>query len=175
MATFRDDDAGFSLPELLVSMLVLSVVIGVATQLLIQSVNGQRTTWNRTQMHSSVRGAIELLQQEVGQAGLVSLPGPVTLSGAVATGVQTIGVSSTAGMFIGEQLLIDTGATQETVAITAIDTTGDLITGTFAQVHAAGAPVSVLGGFSHGIVPPSSVHRPPTSRKSAPCSNCSGM
>ena len=50
----RDSDAGFSLPELLVSMLVLSVVIGVAAQFLVQSVNGQRTTWNRTQMHSSV-------------------------------------------------------------------------------------------------------------------------
>lgn len=155
MAALRDDDDGFSLPELLVSMLVLSVVIGIATQLLLQSVNGQRTTWNRTQMHSSVRGAIELLQQEVGQAGLVALPGPVTLASAVATGVQTIGVSSTAGMFVGEQLLIDTGGSQETVAITAIDTTSHLITGSFVQVHAAGAPVAVVGGFSHGIVPPS--------------------
>lgn len=154
MATLRDDD-GFSLPELLVSTLVLSVVIGIAMQLLLQTVNGQRTTWNRTQMHSSVRGAIELLQQEVGQAGLVTLPGPVTLSAAVATGVQTIAVSSTAGMFIGEQLLIDTGASQETVAITALDTNSHQITGTFAQVHAAGAPVAVVGGFSTGIVPPS--------------------
>lgn len=151
----RDSDAGFSLPELLVSMLVLSVVIGVAAQFLVQSVNGQRTTWNRTQMHSSVRGAIELLQQEVGQAGLVTLPGPVTLASAVATGVQTIGVSSTSGMFVGEQLLIDTGGLQETVAITAVDATNHQITGTFAQIHAAGAPVAVVGGFAHGIVPPS--------------------
>lgn len=155
MATLRDDDAGFSLPELLVSMLVLSVVIGIATQLLLQSVNGQRTTWNRTQMHSSVRGAIELLQQEVGQAGLIALPGPVTLSSAVATGVQTIGVSSAAGMFVGELLLIDTGGLQETVALTAVDTSSNLITGAFTQAHAAGAPVAVVGGFSHGIVPPS--------------------
>lgn len=157
MTALRDDD-GFSLPELLVSLLVLSVVIGIATQLLLQSVNGQRTTWNRTQMHSSVRGAIELLQQEVGQAGLVALPGPVTLSSAVATGVQTIGVSSTAGMFVGEQLLIDTGGSQETVAITALDTSSHQITGTFAQVHAAGAPVAVVGGFSTGIVPPSFIN-----------------
>jgi len=155
MATARDHDAGFSLPELLVSMVVLSLVIGVAAQFLLQSVNGQRTSWNRTQMHSSVRGAIELLQQEVGQAGLVALPGEVTLASAVATGVQTIGVSSTAGMFIGEQLLIDTGASQETVAITAIDSNSHQITGTFVQTHAAGAPVAVVGGFAHGIVPPS--------------------
>jgi len=74
-------DAGFSLPELLVSLLVLSVIVTVVTQLTMQMSNGQRTMWNRTQMHSSVRGAIALLQQEVGQAGLVALPGPVMVPG----------------------------------------------------------------------------------------------
>ena len=29
----------------------------------------QKTIWNRTEMHSGIRGATELLQQEVGQAG----------------------------------------------------------------------------------------------------------
>lgn len=147
-------DAGFSFPELLVSMLVLSVVVGITAQLLLLSVNGQRTMWNRTQMHSSVRGAIELLQQEVGQAGLVTLPGVVTLTGDVAIGAQTVSVSSTAGMFVGEQLLIDTGAVQETVTITALDAGGSQVTATFAQAHLSGAPVSVAGGFAHGIVPP---------------------
>ena len=71
-------DSGFSLPELLVSLLVLSVIVGTVTQLSMTMSNGQRTMWNRTQMHSSVRGAISLLQQEVGQAGLVALPGTVT-------------------------------------------------------------------------------------------------
>ncbi len=146
---------GFSLPELLVSIMVLSVVVGITAQLLLQTVNGQQTMWNRTQMHSSVRGAIELLQQEVGQAGLVTLPGPVTLTGAVAIGAQVVAVSSTAGMFVGEQLLIDTGAIQETVTVTALDAGANQITATFAQAHAAGAQVSVAGGFAHGIVPPS--------------------
>lgn len=147
-------EAGFSLPELLVSMLVLSVIIGTATQLLLLTINGQRTMWNRTQMHSSVRGAIELLQQEVGQAGLVSLPGPVTLGAAAVVGAQTIAVSSTAGMFVGEQLLIDTGASQETVTVTALDTNANTITATFAQAHVAGVPITVAGGFAQGIVPP---------------------
>ena len=35
----------------------------------------QTTIWNRTEMHSGIRGATELLQQEVGQAGRVSVPG----------------------------------------------------------------------------------------------------
>lgn len=155
MRTKVTSDAGFSLPELLVSIMVLSVVVGITAQLLLQTVNGQQTMWNRTQMHSSVRGAIELLQQEVGQAGLVTLPGPVTLGADVAIGAQVVAVSSTAGMFVGEQLLIDTGAVQETVTVTALDAGASTITANFSQVHVTGAPVSVAGGFAHGIVPPS--------------------
>jgi len=150
----RDD--GFTLPELLVSVLILGVIIGTTTQLLLVTVNGQRTTWNRTQMHSSVRGAIELLQQEVGQAGLVTLPGPVTLAGDVVVGTQTVALSSTDGMFVGEQLIINTGVSLETVRITALN--GVHITATFRHAHTAGAPVSTAGGFAHGIVPPDFVN-----------------
>ena len=145
-------DSGFSLPELLVSLLVLSVIVGVVTQLSMQMSNGQRTMWNRTQMHSSVRGAIALLQQEVGQAGLIALPAPVTLSGAVVFGVNTVAVSSTAGMFVGEKLAVGTGSTQETVVVTALTST--TFTGYFALPHAAGTPVVALGGFAQGIIPP---------------------
>lgn len=147
-------DSGFTLPEVLVSILVLTVIIGMATQLLLVTVNGQRTMWNRTQMHSSVRGAIELLQQEVGQAGLVSLPAPVALSAAVLTGTQTVAVNSTAGLFVGERVTIDSGLLLETVTITAIDAINNTITGSFTQAHAAGARVAAVGGFAHGIVPP---------------------
>ena len=145
-------DSGFSLPELLVSLLVLSVIVGTVTQFSMQMSHGQRTMWNRTQMHSSVRGAIALLQQEVGQAGLVVLPAPVTLSAAVAFGVNTVSVSSTAGMFLNEKLVVGTGANKETVVLT--DFTSTTITGYFAQPHAAGTPVTVLGGFAQGIIPP---------------------
>ena len=102
---------------MLVSLLVLSVIIGTVTQLSMTMSNGQRTMWNRTQMHSSVRGAIALLQQEVGQAGLVALPAPVTLSSAVAVGTQTVTVSSAAGIFVGEKLVIGTGLPLETVVV----------------------------------------------------------
>jgi prepilin-type N-terminal cleavage/methylation domain-containing protein len=148
-------DAGFSLPELLVSLLVLSVIIGTVTQLSMTMSNGQRTMWNRTQMHSSVRGAIALLQQEVGQAGLIALPAPVTLTSAAAIGAQTVSVSSAAGMFVGEKLVIGTGFLLETVTVTALNTTTNQITATFTKTHAAGEAVAVLGGFAQGIIPPS--------------------
>ena len=153
---FQRGDSGFSLPELLVSLLVLSVIVGTVTQLSMQMSNGQRTMWNRTQMHSSVRGAIALLQQEVGQAGLIALPAPVTLSGAVVFGNNTVAVSSTAGMFVGEKLAVDTGSSQETVVLTAVTST--TVSAYFARAHAAGAPVAALGGFAQGIVPPNMTH-----------------
>lgn len=147
-------DAGFTLAELLVSTMVLAVVLSVVTQLLLSTANGQRTMWNRTQMHSGVRGAIELLQQEVGQAGLVALPGTVTLGADVLAGTQTVAVSSAAGMFVGAQITIGTGEQQETVSLTAVDVAGDQMTAAFARAHLAGEAVDMAGGFAQGIVPP---------------------
>ena len=68
-------ESGFSLPELLVATLLMLVISGIVTQALLQITQSQTTIWNRTEMHSGIRGATELLQQEVGQAGRVSLPG----------------------------------------------------------------------------------------------------
>ena len=150
----RRRQRGFSLMEVLVSTAVLVIVSGIVMGGMVQMTKTQGTISNRTEMHSAVRSATELLQQEVGQAGKVSLPAPVTLSGAVtATGSLTVGVSSTAGMFTGENLVIDTGANQETVTATNVNTTGNQITALFSTTHLIGVPVAVQGGFGSGIVP----------------------
>jgi prepilin-type N-terminal cleavage/methylation domain-containing protein len=146
-------DSGFSLPELLISLLVLSVIVGTVTQMSMQMSNSQRTMWNRTQMHSSVRGAIALLQQEVGQAGLITLPAPVTFTGTVTAFSTTVAsVTSSAGMFYGEKLVVGTGATQETVEVAAVGS--NTFTSVFTRSHDVGEPVRVLGGFAQGIIPP---------------------
>ena len=146
---------GFSLLEMMVTLAILLSVSGIVMSVLMQMMLTQGTVSNRTEMHSSVRSATEVLQQEIGQAGRVSLPGPVNLSGAVATtGVPTVvGVSSAAGMFNGEQLVIDTGANQETVTVTTVSSETNLITAIFNNTHASGVPVSVAGAFASGIVP----------------------
>jgi prepilin-type N-terminal cleavage/methylation domain-containing protein len=156
-------DAGFSLVELLVSMILVLIVFGGVTTALNKMANSQRSIWNRTELHSGVRGATELLQQEVGQAGRVTLPALVTLTtstntmGSTNPVVQTAGVSATDGMFLGEQLVIDAGDKLETVTITALDTSAHTITGSFVgnTIHNIGAPVTAQGGFSTGIVAPS--------------------
>ena len=147
-------EAGFSLPELLVATTILLIVSSVVTAALVQMSNSQKTIWNRTEMASAVRGATELLQQEVGQAGSIALPGSVTLTGAAAgTGSAAVSVSSVTGMFVGELLTIDAGSSQETIAVTALNSGTSQLTAVFTTAHAAGDTVAVFGGFPSGIVP----------------------
>jgi prepilin-type N-terminal cleavage/methylation domain-containing protein len=150
----RASERGFSILELLIAVTILLLISGAVASGLLSITNSQKTIWNRTEMHSSIRGATELLQQEVGQAGLIALPAAVTLTGAAAIGNQTVGLSSVTGIFQNELLTIDTGNNQETVTVTAVNAAGNTITATFGVAHAAGAPVTVLGGFVSGIVPP---------------------
>lgn len=75
--------SGFSLIELIVAMGVLLAVSSIVTNALLQMTQAQTTIWNRTEMHSGIRGATELMQQEVGQAGRIAFPGTVTLSQAI--------------------------------------------------------------------------------------------
>ena len=166
-------EAGFSMVELLIAMGLLLTVSSIVASALMQMSNLQQTIWNRTEMHSGVRGAAELLQQEVGQAGSVGLPGTdstgvcaVCLAGAVlAPGAQTVSINqkingvtaaSVSGMFPGEQLVVDAGPNRETVTLTPPVNQGtNQITAVFATAHAAGAAVATTGGFASGIVPPS--------------------
>src|SRR5579862_1257638 len=119
---------GFSLPELLIAVTILLIISSAVTQGLLQLTNSQTTISNRTEMHSGVRSATELLQQEVGQAGRVALPGSGTLSAAVAASAATVGVTfnptyspwSPSPFFIGEFVVVDGGSNAETVALTGV-------------------------------------------------------
>jgi prepilin-type N-terminal cleavage/methylation domain-containing protein len=152
MAATTRRDAGFSLPELLISVSIMLVLMGAVTSLLLKAAEQNRRVWNRTEMHSAVRGATELMQQEVGQAGLVALPAPVTLTAGVGTGSQTPTVTSSTGMFVGEQLVVGTGDQAETVTLTGV--AAGSMTATFSAAHGNGTSVQAIGGFPTGIVPP---------------------
>jgi Tfp pilus assembly protein PilV len=146
--------SGFSLLEMMISMVVLFGVTGVVMSGLLQTSHTEGTVQNRTEMHASVRSATELMQQEIGQAGRVALPAAVTLSAAVAAGVSVPAtLSSTTGMFANEYLVVDAGSNQETVQVSSIS--GSTITGAFRLAHASGVPVTVQGGFGTGVVPES--------------------
>jgi prepilin-type N-terminal cleavage/methylation domain-containing protein len=146
-------EGGFTLVELMVSMAVLLVISSIVVGSTMDMTRlGQKMT-NRSDMHSGVRNATALLQQEVGQAGRVSLPGPVALGGATGIGGFTVAVNDTAGMFIGERLIVGSGPEEETVTLTNVDFGADTITANFNIAHAAGSRVAATGGFSAGVVP----------------------
>ena len=149
-------ESGMSLVELMVSMTILMIVSGVVMSGIFGLTRINQTTSNRAEMHSGVRNATELIQQEVGQAGRLTLPANVTVTGAVGLSgaAQTVNVSSATSMFTGEKLVIGTGDLEETVTLTNVNPDTPSITGIFTKAHAAGESVTVRGGFSSGIVPP---------------------
>jgi prepilin-type N-terminal cleavage/methylation domain-containing protein len=149
----RDAEAGFTLVEVIISMGILLVVSAVVMSGVSNMSQLSMTMTNRSDMFAAIRNASALLQQEVGQAGRVSLPGNVTLTGAVAgPGVATVAVSSGADMFVGEWVDVGAGQAREVVRLTAVN--GNNITADFGQAHAAGAGLFATGGFSAGVVPP---------------------
>ena len=166
--------AGFTLLETLVALVVLLAVSGIVMAGMMQLMRTQGTIANRTEMHTSVRSATELLQQEIGQAGMVSLPvDPVTgltiplhMTTQVALPVpdvpwtQPVSLSSVANIFNGEQLVVDTGINQETVTVICGNPCTNPITATFNYNHTGGAPgnpVTAQGAFATGIVPPATI------------------
>jgi prepilin-type N-terminal cleavage/methylation domain-containing protein len=153
-------DQGFTLIEMMVAVLVLMVVSGTVIKGVMDMADLHTTLMNRSDMHAGVRNVTELLTQEVGQAGKISLPGTVTLAAPAVAGATVLTVSSTAargataGMFVGEQLLIDTGTNAETATISLINSASQVTVTALGLAHDAGDPVSAPGGFAAGVVPP---------------------
>lgn len=171
-----DRRRGFSLLELLIVVAILVTISAIILTVMFRMSTTQGSVANRTEMHSGVRSATEVLEQEIGQAGRTALPtsptAPATLSGAVPSSgaPQTVGItpSSAVGyMFIGEVLVVGPDSTiacpgtatapcapRETITLTGVDATGGTITAIFNDPHASGSPVIAQGVFPSGIVPP---------------------
>jgi type II secretory pathway pseudopilin PulG len=150
--------SGFTLIEMMTSLGIFMAVSAIVMSGMVQMVKTQGTVANRTEMHTSVRSATELLQQEIGQAGRISLPNsvmPVTMTGTITanlTTAQNATLSSTVNMFPNMLLDIDAGQNFEVVTATAVSPGN--ISAIFTKSHAAGATVQVSGAFGTGIVPP---------------------
>ena len=170
-ATAPRRHAGFTLLETLVSLIILLAVSGIVMTGMMQLMQTQGTIANRTEMHTSVRSATELLQQEIGQAGMVALPvnpatgltiplymvTPVVIPVPDVPWTQAVTLSSVAGVFNGEQLVVDAGVNQETVTVICGNPCTNPISATFNYNHTGGAPgnpVTAQGAFATGIVPP---------------------
>jgi prepilin-type N-terminal cleavage/methylation domain-containing protein len=154
-------EIGFSLLELMVSTAVLTVIAGAA----FGAMSYYQGTYQRTEltadMHDTTRSAIDLMAQEIGQAGLLS-SGSIQLTTLVATvtggtATQSVSLASTTGIFVGEKLLVGIGSSQELVAVSAVTSTS--VTSIFAQSHANGAVVNALGVFPQGVLSTSNANQ----------------
>ena len=142
---------GFSLFEAMVSIAILIVLSGAAMSGLLAYQKIYRSLDLKTDVLAGVRGASELMSQEIGQAGLLNYPG-TSLGAAVAASLspQEATLTSTAGIFVGEKLLVDAGVAQETITVTEVGST--TVTGIFQNSHDAGAPVNAAGVFPQGVL-----------------------
>jgi prepilin-type N-terminal cleavage/methylation domain-containing protein len=157
-----NSEKGFSLLEMLISVVILLIVSGAALYALTYYQRSYGSTQLRADMHMGVRAALELMAQEVNQAGLLPFGPPRQLSAAVSAcpspcstpppvQVTAGGVPNVSSIFVNEKLTIDTGSNQEDVTVTGVNTATSQITAVFTKAHPANAPVNAFGLFPQGI------------------------
>ncbi len=161
--------AGFSLLELLVSLAVFLVISGAVMSGMFSFQKGHRSQEIRVALEERTRAAVELMSQEIGQAGLPGsrvdtdgLQVPLTTLSAAITSPSTtnsMAVTPDAGGIVpGEILTVDNGlGVQETVQVTGIAGTTISINGTFQNAHAVGAAIWALGTYPGGVLYPSTL------------------
>src|SRR5260221_4661403 len=164
---------GFSMLEMMITLIILLGVTGIVMLAMMQMTNTQGSVANRTAMHSSVRSATELLQQEIGQAGKIALPtpangGPKKMVTAITTAQITdpligyngaVVLDKVGGVYNGMLLVVDSGDQEETVAVTNLVAATRTFTGTFYLTPVSGnVPVRAAGAFAHGNLLPSPWH-----------------
>jgi len=161
ISPLQPDERGFSLLELMASIAVLLVIAGGVFSAMSYYQRYYQRTQLTTDMHDDARSAIDLITQEVGQAGLLpSVASPTTtLNGAVVLSAlsQSVVLTSAANVFVGENLLVDVGANQEMVTVTAVSS--NTVTGIFLKSHITGAPVNTIGIFPQGVLSSSTANQ----------------
>jgi len=147
----KEESGGFSMLELVVSLTVLLVVAGTTLLALSYSQKEYSSQQSQADMHAGLRGTFELMSQEIGQAGSLGFATKTLTSNiSSSASAQNAPISSTAGIFVGEKLTVDTVGSQEIVTVTAIGT--NQITAIFSKGHTSGSVVVARGVFPQGVL-----------------------
>lgn len=155
------DERGFTIVEMIISVAVLMVISGLMFDAVFQMTRANEDQENRSEMYAGIRNATALLQQEVGQAGRLTFPAPVSLASSVAGSTSPVWVTvtpSATNMFVGARLSAGNGPNQEVVEVTGVNAGTRQIQAVFSLSHSAGARVAPAGGFAEGIVPTTTVN-----------------
>ncbi len=148
--------AGFSLIEILVTTVIIVLLMAVVSQFFDATQRRYRGNQLLAEVYQGQRSVLDSMTQQIGQAGLnPDFSPPTTLSAGV-TGsgtAQQVSVGSKKGMLQGNAVIVDTGAAQERVKMTAVSPSTQAFSGVFNLNHAVNAPViSDAQPFSTGIL-----------------------
>jgi prepilin-type N-terminal cleavage/methylation domain-containing protein len=183
--------AGFTLLELLVSVALMSTLCGAVVLCLGTAQKSYRRSEITNALNQQLRSALQLMTQDISQAGLTGTdysttttntaymsltgndnPTPLaTLTQSVNSSNTTATVSSTAGIFIGQTLLVGVGANQESIYISGVNASTSTITTVFGNgtgpqgsstTHSIGDPLYPNGVFGDGVVPTNEAVGPST-------------
>ncbi len=148
------NEAGFSMTELLVAILILIPAMGAAVSMFSIGTRQQSNEQGSLDVNQEARAGLEMMTREISQAGArrevtTTLTQPVNSS----ISVQQVNVGTTAGMIVGDFVDIDGGADWESVQITALTATS--ISGVFTLPHQNNRPVNLNPmPFASGVLPP---------------------
>jgi len=147
---------GFSLPELLISILIFLPIVATTFSLFSVSMGEHGSEQSSSEMTQEARSALEMMTQEISQAGGAHQDVGTTTSADV-TGsatAQSISLASSNGFTVGDYVDIDLGnANHELIQITNVGTNS--ITGIFRLAHLNGTPVRLYPyPYLSGIIPP---------------------
>jgi type II secretory pathway pseudopilin PulG len=151
----RNDRAdGFSLIELMISILILMPIMGAAMSLFSVGVQQQASEQSSIEATQEARTGFELMTTEIAQAGSHGDRSAVlSMNVPASTAVQTVTVSSTTGITAGDFVDVDTGANHEIVEITGVTST--TLSGIFRTAHVQNKPVRLFAlPYLTGVVPP---------------------
>src|SRR5262249_32534488 len=145
---------GFSLTELLISLLVLLSVSSAAFSLFSVATGQHNTERSAAEMNQEARSALETIMMEVSQAGshadfTTTASAPILAQ----VNAQAVPVASSTGFPVGDYIDIDPGLNNETVQVTAVGTNS--VSAVFRIAHATGVPVVLFAQpYLTGVVPP---------------------
>lgn len=138
----RPLSAGFSLLELMASVVIIGIVMGGVFTFLYQSQKRFQGNTVITESNQAARAGLEVMAQEIGEAGFnPQYTSSITSSAAVTAGAspQCITLSSISGVNPGDWVSVDSGAAYEQVQVLATSSgalSGETACGSANQVKA---------------------------------------
>jgi Tfp pilus assembly protein PilV len=148
--------AGYSLTEMLIAIIILIPVMGAAVSLFKTGANQHSSEQRSIDANQEARSALETMTMEIAQAGSHGDRFTATTAAISPSSVaQTVTLNSAEGILAGDWVDVDMGGTNiETLRVEAVS--GNSISCIFLASHVSGCPVGLFARpFVSGVLPPS--------------------